>query len=162
SSLAGLEYEPSPPQPTPSQQPTGEPPPSIAPRHRTRAHLDPLPLALMILGLVGGSCVGLYARTNEWLSADPQRVVRRWKGTGLKEEEIKKRLFDELYPPARPQEIGRPEKGEQKDDQGKKPDRTIHNNVLFTVYADECQRFRIEDGETLRKDMLTAHDPHVK
>jgi hypothetical protein len=63
--------------------------------------VNPLPLTMLIIGLVIGSCVGIYVRTNELLGVSPRRIAERWKDTGLDEKEIYRRIFDQMYP-ARP------------------------------------------------------------
>lgn len=63
--------------------------------------INPFPMTALIAGLVVGACFGVYTRTNELLGADPRRLAQRWNGvSGLDEASIKRRLFDQLYPPA--------------------------------------------------------------
>lgn len=62
--------------------------------------ISPFPMTALIAGLVVGACFGIYARTNELLGANPQRLVQKWNGvSGLDDNSIKRRLFDQLYPP---------------------------------------------------------------
>jgi len=62
--------------------------------------INPFPMTALIMGLVIGACFGVYTRTNELLGADPRRLAQRWNGvSGLDEANIKRRLFDHLYPP---------------------------------------------------------------
>jgi hypothetical protein len=67
-------------------------------RHRvSRTHVDPAPLAGLVAGIVIGSLVGVTLRTNEFLSPNLDMFVSKWKRTGLSEEELSRRLFDQLY-----------------------------------------------------------------
>lgn len=61
--------------------------------------INPLPLTMLVIGLGIGSCIGIYARTNDLFGPDPQKFARKWAGTGLDEKKIQQRLFDQLYPP---------------------------------------------------------------
>jgi hypothetical protein len=61
--------------------------------------INPLPLTMLVIGLVIGSGMGIYARTNDLFGPDPQKFARKWSGTGLDEKKIQQRLFDQLYPP---------------------------------------------------------------
>jgi len=66
--------------------------------------LSPVPIALLLIGVFLGSLLGLRARTHDWFGAEPQPLINKWKSTGLKDEEIARRLFDQLYPPVSPAE----------------------------------------------------------
>lgn len=62
--------------------------------------INPFPMTALIAGLVIGASFGVYTRTNELLGANPQRLAQRWNGvSGLDEASIKRRLFDQYYPP---------------------------------------------------------------
>src|ERR1043165_525717 len=70
------------------------------PTNKRSVKINPFPITALIIGLVVGACFGVYTRTNELLCADPQRLAQRWNGvSGLDEANIKRRLFDHLYPP---------------------------------------------------------------
>jgi hypothetical protein len=66
---------------------------------KTRVEVNPVPLMFMVVGIVAGSSLGVYARTNGWLGPNPSSFVEKWKDTELTKKEISRRLFDELYPP---------------------------------------------------------------
>ena len=66
--------------------------------NRRNIQLDPLPLALLVVGLAIGAPLGIYVRTNDLLGPKPERFAQKWSGTELNEDEIQKRLFDTLYP----------------------------------------------------------------
>jgi len=69
-----------------------------APKHIKAVKITPVPMALLLIGLIPGSILGLKARTHEWFGADPDALIARWNNTGLSKEEIAQRLFDQLYP----------------------------------------------------------------
>ncbi len=143
--------------------------------------ISPFPMTALIAGLVIGACFGVYARTNELLGANPQRLVQKWNGvSGLDDNSIKRRLFDQLYPPTSstetpneqfltekdqnrseeplttpnsiPSTKGRPLRKTQAD----KPadpqvSTTSHAGTLFAVLSvKECGLVRFQHGEALR------------
>jgi hypothetical protein len=56
--------------------------------------VNPLPLAALVVGLVGGSVLGIYARNNNLLGPDISIAIHKWSRAGIPEEEIVNRLFD--------------------------------------------------------------------
>lgn len=66
---------------------------------RSLPQVNPLPVTLLIVGLVLGAFVGIYVRTNQLFGPNPKRLALPWVGTGLDERDIQKRIFDDTYPP---------------------------------------------------------------
>ena len=62
----------------------------------TRLGVNPVPVMLLVVGLVIGWSTGVYARTNLWLGPRAQSLSER---TGLTAQEINKRAFEQVYPP---------------------------------------------------------------
>lgn len=87
------------------------------PRRKVRVEVDPLPIMFMIIGLVVGSSLGIYGRTNGWLGPRPSNYIERWKVTGLSDKELSGRLFDELYPPKSPAKYSEEEPPKRSDGQ---------------------------------------------
>jgi hypothetical protein len=69
------------------------------PKRLIGVDVNPFPMMIMILGLVAGASLGVYARANDWLGVKPANFVNQWKNTGLSDQDIIRRLFDNLYPP---------------------------------------------------------------
>lgn len=71
---------------------------------RAGRKLNPVPLALVVVGIAVGASAGVFARTNELLGTQVGRAIARWKSTGYSEQVVARRLFDGLYgesvPPA--------------------------------------------------------------
>jgi hypothetical protein len=68
------------------------------------ARVSPLPMAFLVIAIVAGSLVGLYARTHEWFAETPAHLVKKWqKSTDLSPEDIARRLFDSMYGTAKPE-----------------------------------------------------------
>lgn len=72
-----------------------------------RWKVHPAPIALLVLGIVIGSGVGIYVRTHNVLGVNSEeQFVEKWKALGksseknpiITEEEIVQRLFDNNYP----------------------------------------------------------------
>ncbi|HWS87219.1 MAG TPA: hypothetical protein VN282_09660 [Pyrinomonadaceae bacterium] len=79
----------------------GESEPRGAKSHKSLpVAFDPVPVALMVIGLACGASVGVYARTNDWLGARGKSFAEEWSETGLPPQEITRRVFDTLYPPS--------------------------------------------------------------
>lgn len=91
-----------------TQNPPARTAPAPARRKTLPSLLDPVPVAFMVFALACGATFGVYARTHKWLGAPRENFAEEWKDTGLKKEEITKRVFDSLYPPVSEDE---PEEG---------------------------------------------------
>lgn len=112
--------------------------------------LDPVPIALFVVGLALGSTFGIYARTNDWLGLDPQRLVKNWQGSGLDDKEILQRAFNELYPPtATSSQEGKPSTG------------NTHEGVLFSVTADQRGLLLNAEGGVLRQRLLSLKNKNI-
>lgn len=74
----------------------------IAPDERqisiSSSNTDPRPLAALVIGLALGSIVGIWVRTHDWLGVDTSMKFKEWTITGLKEDDIARRLFANEYP----------------------------------------------------------------
>jgi multisubunit Na+/H+ antiporter MnhC subunit len=95
---------------------------------RSGWHVDPVPIALLILGIVFGSILGISVRSRNWLgtSTNLRSEIQRWKDVGVDEKEVAQRLFDLEYPP---KEISK--------DSGQTD---IRQSVLFGQAHKECER----------------------
>jgi hypothetical protein len=144
SAIAGLDK---PPLEEPPKEETS--PPSL-PQRMSRIRIDPRPIALLVLGLAVGSSLGTYTRANNWLGADPGRIVERWKGDGLDEGIIRKKVFEELYGPVK-------EGGEE----GVSTKPTPSGGWLFAVTAEDCDNLRMRHGRALRTELTLLNDPRV-
>ena len=117
------------------------------------------PLAVLVVGLVLGSGMGVWARTHNWLGQNPS--VRAWSAlgvdpgalegeirwwaergvTGLSEDDVTLRLFNLRYP-ERAADLA-PRGPETGADQG----------VLFSQPSDECNRLSGATDENLFRTM---------
>ena len=61
-------------------------------------NIDPAPFALLVVGMVFGSIVGLEVRTNDLLGVSPGHLADKWSNVGLKRYQIERRIFDSTYP----------------------------------------------------------------
>jgi len=52
------------------------------------------PLAVLVVGVLCGSCLGLFARTHDWFSPDPSKIIEQWTAAGLDRRVVVNRLFD--------------------------------------------------------------------
>ena len=130
--------------------------PHIAIKGRRIGHVAMLPPTLMILGLSIGSAFGIYARTNDWLGSDPKRTAARWKDSGLKEADVIRRIFDNVYPPKPPEPSSpsvpkTPAKPEEATAAPKSE--LIKMGVLFAFEQTACNQFLPKTGAALRAEM---------
>jgi tetratricopeptide (TPR) repeat protein len=63
-----------------------------------RWQVNPIPLACLIVGIVAGSVVGIWARNQNWLGTNLQTEVQQWATMGIPEQDIVQRLFEQHYP----------------------------------------------------------------
>jgi hypothetical protein len=66
-------------------------------------NIDPMPLGLLVLGLIVGSLVGLYMRTHNALSPNTLTLteeITKWTIAGLDKSVVVERLFEQEYPPS--------------------------------------------------------------
>jgi len=139
--------------------------------------ISPLPLTTLVIGLGIGSTTGIYVRTNDIFGADPQRFVRKWSGAGLGEQEIQRRLFDQLYPPrtgtehltsagdtspASVNSTGSPEsdptigisegikRKSSRKEYREKPNFSQFNAGLFALTVDDCEVLNSKTGNELK------------
>lgn len=57
------------------------------------------PLALLVIGLLAGSLVGISVRNNHWFGSDASSEIARWTQLGVSRDEVLDRLFEATYPP---------------------------------------------------------------
>jgi hypothetical protein len=67
--------------------------------------VNPIPLAMLMIGLFFGSIAGISARNASWLGSDISAEIARWSkagltetGTGVTEEDLLLRLYHSQYP----------------------------------------------------------------
>jgi hypothetical protein len=113
-------------------------------------HLDPRPIAFFIIGIAIGSAIGIYARTNDWLSASPEVIIKRWEGKGLDETEIRKRLFDEIYPLKNIANANDNTSSESRS-----------GGVLFAITTKTCDELRGKHGDDLRSELEILNDKRI-
>ena len=83
----------------PAATPTGSRQPTTWHRLPDRYSISPMPMAILLMGLLPGALGGLWARTHEFFAEPPDETVKRWSKAGLPEEVLGRRLFDRAYPP---------------------------------------------------------------
>lgn len=60
--------------------------------------VTPLPFAMLMVGIVVGSIVGLYARNHSWFGSSLSHEVEQWTSQGLPKDEVVRRLFEREHP----------------------------------------------------------------
>lgn len=66
----------------------------------SRWGVNPVPMAILIFGILVGTSIGVFARSHNWLgwSEDISEEVKTWTDQGLKQSDVAQRLFDAKYP----------------------------------------------------------------
>lgn len=67
-----------------------------------RENINPLPLTMLVLGILIGSAVGIWARNHNWLGSEASSEVDQWVQTGLDgpgwtRTDIARKLFESHY-----------------------------------------------------------------
>jgi hypothetical protein len=140
-------------------------------RDRDSRPVSIVPLTLLLVGIVLGASLGTYARSHDWLGADPQSVIRKWRVTKLSDEEIAKRLFDQLYPPGtRSSSEGNDKKNAEEGQKGKGSG-SGHSDALAgrltgglfaSVPAEECKELRSAPDDAVARLMQASKNEHVR
>jgi hypothetical protein len=143
----------------------------VAPhRHISRRLITLVPLTVLLFGMVCGASFGTYARSHDWFGADPQSLIRKWRVTKLSDDEIAKRLFDQLYPPntrSTGTEASDSKSGEQggKGSQSNHPDALtgrLTGGLFSGVPPEECKEFRSAPNNDLQRFMLGSKNEGVR
>jgi hypothetical protein len=141
------------------------------------ARVSPAPMAFLVITIVAGSLLGLYARTHEWLAETPAHLVKKWqKSTDLKPEEISRRLFDSIYGTAKVETkseapdnlkaisivLGALVKANEEKNEERASAAAPHAGVLFAVPEDKCKCLRSLDAKDLRLELQGLGYPEIK
>jgi hypothetical protein len=123
--------------------------------------LNPVPVAVFTIGIAIGATIGIIARTNEFFGTDKAMFVGRWQGIGLTDVEIKRRLFDQLYPPVLPDHGATRDRiasGGGSDShvqsESNNPRVAALTAGLFAASVDDCQLLAGKHGAELRGRLL--------
>lgn len=68
------------------------------PQPRRYWHINPLPLAALVLGIIIGSIAGLWMRNNQMFGSDASAEIVKWTNLGIPKEQIMFRLLEASYP----------------------------------------------------------------
>ncbi|RIK40156.1 MAG: hypothetical protein DCC55_15850 [Chloroflexi bacterium] len=67
-------------------------------RHMHSWRVNPLPLAALMVGVVGGTMLGMLARNYHWFGSDVSSEVAKWAQLGVAPADVVDRLFEAQYP----------------------------------------------------------------
>lgn len=91
--------------------------------------------------------MGVYARANDWLGADPGRIVARWSKLGLNQQMTATDLFRSLYP-----SMPTPRQSEG----------AAAHGWLLAVRRDECETLRAADDSELDQKFISSPNDDVR
>lgn len=83
--LSGLEEKPDEANHTNKRQPFGW-------------QVNPLPLMMVVIGIVLGAIVGISARNQHWFGSSVSAEIAQWTSNGLAKSQVADRLFAQRYP----------------------------------------------------------------
>ncbi len=117
-----------------------------------RFQVNPVPIAVLIVGIIAGSLLGLRARNANWLGYTLQQEVARWQTAGLElhESAILLRLFEREYPTAAGEPVTKTV-----------PTPLGAGTYLFAVEAQECAQLLLASDEDLAPLFLTLADERL-
>jgi hypothetical protein len=148
--------------------------PKVEPRRRRARSIDPLPMALFMVGVTTGSLFGIRIRTSNWLGPDLGSILHKWSdgGAGLDRKLVVERVFDLEYPKSVPAEKGKEMKSGLENESKASPSQPQVaaqrvSGGLFTVEtllrSSECDALlATKDGATLRREALSLSDGPIK
>jgi|ERR1017187_4622195 hypothetical protein len=126
--------------------------------------VDFKPLAVLTAAVVLGVCVGVVARTHEWLGDDPKLFAARWSVTEMTPKDLAVRLFNQLHPAVTPT-AAEPHPGEIKSGEAPHvaPLAPFNQPTIFSarISSSECERLAGLKGLKLRQAMAASFDSRV-
>lgn len=129
-----------------------------------RIAITPMPTVLFMLGLVGGACVGILTRTNDWLGPDVPMLAQR---AGMRPEEIYKRMVEQMYgsaPAGEPSKSDSPKKasGEEEKKKAAQGGNTVHGVLYTETLQSECQQLTLDTDVDRRQHLKISQDPKLR
>lgn len=110
--------------------------------------VDLMPLAAFTAALALGASLGIIARTNAIFGPNGRAFAHQWSGIGLDESQVKRRLFDHLYPPPSAAAV-----------LPKDPQFTAG---LFAVSVQNCNLLSLKQGTELRTRLIAVGGEKLK
>ena len=68
-------------------------------RRKLTRNVNPTPLALLVIGIVIGSTLGIWARNYHLLGSDLSSEIKKWTDQGFTKDDVTKKLFDKNFVP---------------------------------------------------------------
>ena len=111
-------------------------------------NINPTPIALLIVGIIIGTSVGIIMRNQNMLGTDLQSEIKKLEEVGIKKEDVVKRIFDREYPP----QVKYPKNVQTCSNQNT-------GTFLFTKQTKECDRLlSLPSAELRRQLQVTPFD----
>ncbi|MBV7333779.1 hypothetical protein KFU94_37210 [Chloroflexi bacterium TSY] len=108
--------------------------------------ITPWPLAVLMIGILIGSSIGIRARNDGWLGSDVSIEISKWTAAGLSQDDVARRLFEHKYPIA-----GTADTTTNNDDSVRE------GTLLFTVKSDECDRLHGTSNNGLQNALAISN-----
>lgn len=113
-----------------------------------RLQVSPLPIAILVMGIVLGSILGIITRNVDLFGADrlqdPSGEIARWSKLGIDEKLVVQRLFQNRYP------------GSESGGSASAVVQRASTTYLFASASSECDTLRFVTGDKLRAELKTA------
>lgn len=109
-----------------------------------RWQVNPLPLALLVVGILFGSTIGILARNQSWFGSDVSIEAHKWTragltGDGYSQDEIVRKLFNRQLSTGT--SVTKP---------------VTSGTVLFAVDSEECEALRAAALRTPDEELISA------
>lgn len=142
----------------------------------SRYRVSVIPMACFVVGLASGAPIGVFVRTNEFLGPNPVSFAKRWSDLGLSDSEVRRRLFDVLYPSPKVEANREPATGRpgepEKPRIGDGGSNTVENIPdvraraltagLFSLPAEGCGLLAGRHGSVLRARLIALGGDRIK
>ncbi len=113
-----------------------------------RVQVSPLPIAILVAGIVFGSVVGIITRNVDLFGSDrlqdPSAEIARWTNLGIDQKQVVQRLFQYRYPGS---------------DSGSSATALVQKSgttYLFAGTSNECDTLQSLSGNSLRAELKSS------
>lgn len=106
------------------------------------------PIAIIFIGLIFGSSLGIFARTNDWFGLDIDKEAQFWNDRGQKKQQIYDAIFEWKY--------------NVSSDLNEQLVNIKTRTFLFSVPSNFCNLIEYKYGEILRTHLILLGDKKIK
>lgn len=134
---------------------------------RVIRHVNVLPIACVVFGVILGAVLGVFGRTHEWLAPDPQKFIGKWTSLGMPRDQALQLLIQTTYGVDETAVARKPEERMKGGDEPLASGSSTANlaPVLFSTSASkECEVYKNSygHGDELVRALAASSDQRVR